>query len=165
MQRRARGGAEEGRALAAGPAQELAPAGPPTLPRPETQPSSAQPGLAARARALQHMRARSFAETHAFSGDPVIVDPDVSEVRFQPDDEFLVLATDGLWDAVPVPEATAAARRLFAAGRDARGVAEGLVELALKRYTNDNVSVVVVDLGRPRVADGGGGWLGGLFGR
>jgi hypothetical protein len=70
--------------------------------------------------AAKGMWPKSFAEQHTFSSDPVIVDPDVTEVRFLPEDEFLVLATDGLWDAVPVAEAVAHARKLFGLGRDAQ---------------------------------------------
>jgi protein phosphatase 1G len=111
---------------------------------------------------------KSFADKHAFNSDPVIAEPDVTRVRFLPEDEFLVMATDGLWDAVPMAEVVAWARKQFNAGAGAQQVADSLTELALKRYTTDNTSVVVVDLRADRTpgrqAAAGGGWLGGLFG-
>jgi len=110
---------------------------------------------------------QTFADTHTFKSDPVIVEPDVTQLQFTDDDEFLIMATDGLWDAIPVPEVVAAARKWFVAGRGAQEVADKMADLALKRYTSDNVSVVVVDLRRGRELkplEGKGGWLGGLFG-
>ena len=40
-----------------------------------------------------------FASSVSFSGDPVVATPDVCEVDGTDADEFLVLATDGLWYA------------------------------------------------------------------
>jgi protein phosphatase 2C family protein 2/3 len=92
-------------------------------------------------------------------------------VRFTEDDEFLILATDGLWDAVPVNEAAALARKQFSLGRSSQEVADALTDHALKRYTSDNATCIVVDLrseARRQQQAGqrqqGGGWLGGLFG-
>jgi serine/threonine protein phosphatase PrpC len=115
-----------------------------------------------------------------FRADPVVAEPDVHAIALRAagasppgDDEFLVVASDGLWDAVPAADALRYARAQFRAGRSAQGVAEALTELALKRYTADNVAVAVVDLLGPerRAGDGGeggkkgGGLFGGLFGR
>ena len=36
-----------------------------------------------------------------FTGDPLTVEPDVAAVQLGPEDEFLVVATDGLWDVMP----------------------------------------------------------------
>jgi hypothetical protein len=117
-----------------------------------------------------------FAGTHAFKSDPVIVEPDVTEVRFQADDEFLLMATDGLWDCMPAADAVQYARKQFRNGKDAQQVAEAMTSIALKRYTADNVAVIVVDLRRDKKpaagsgggkaggGGGGGGLFGGLFG-
>lgn len=40
---------------------------------------------------------QEFADSVNFIGDPVVANPDVVETAVQPDDEFLILATDGLW--------------------------------------------------------------------
>ncbi|KIZ05345.1 hypothetical protein MNEG_2607 [Monoraphidium neglectum] len=121
--------------------------------------------------ASKGMWPKSLAEEHVFTSDPVIVEPDVTEVRFTEDDEFLILATDGLWDAVPVNEAAALARKQFSLGRSSQEVADALTDHALKRYTSDNATCIVVDLrseARRQQQAGqrqqGGGWLGGLFG-
>lgn len=52
-----------------------------------------------------------FAAKHTFSADPVIPLPDVALVELDAaTDEFLVIATDGLWDAMPQTEAIRYAR-------------------------------------------------------
>jgi serine/threonine protein phosphatase PrpC len=54
---------------------------------------------------------KSFAATHKFKSDPVIPLPDVTMVDFEREvDEFLVVATDGLWDCMPPNEAIRFAR-------------------------------------------------------
>lgn len=114
---------------------------------------------------------KDFAAKHKFSADPVIPLPDVSQVDLQPDsDEFIVIATDGLWDCMPAGEACRFARQQFRGGKSAQQVADALVDIALKRYTTDNVAVVVADLKGPEgwqkktVKGKGGRLFGGLFG-
>lgn len=53
---------------------------------------------------------KDFAAKHKFKADPVIPVPDVSQVDFDDQDEFLVIATDGLWDCMPPAEAIRFAR-------------------------------------------------------
>ena len=40
---------------------------------------------------------QEFADGVHFTGDPVVATPDVTELDFHSEDEFIVLATDGLW--------------------------------------------------------------------
>lgn len=54
---------------------------------------------------------KSFAANHKFKSDPVIPLPDVTMVDFDREvDEFMVIATDGLWDCMPPAEAIRFAR-------------------------------------------------------
>jgi serine/threonine protein phosphatase PrpC len=68
-------------------------------------------------------------------------------------------------DVVSSRDAISYARKLFREGADPQKVADKLAHMALKRYTADNVAVIVVDLG-----GGPNGWgprqpsRGGLFG-
>lgn len=87
-----------------------------------------------------------FAADVKFSADPVVATPQVTEVELVPEDEFLVIATDGLWDFMPPLDVLRWTRRELKAGKSAEDVADSLCGLALKRYTADNVAVVVVDL-------------------
>lgn len=88
----------------------------------------------------------AFASQQRFTSDPVVAVPDVTETWLSEDDEFLIVASDGLWDVMPPREAVQWARKEFKAKRDASAVAASLTGLALKRYSTDNVAVVVVDL-------------------
>lgn len=119
---------------------------------------------------------QSFADSRKFTADPIVADPDVTQLDRESDqDEFLIVATDGLWDVFSSEEAISMTRREMMKGTSAQEAADKLVAWALKRYTADNVAVVVVDLGIGAKAaakaakDGGkksgGGLFGGLFGR
>lgn len=91
----------------------------------------------------------------------VIPDPEITFTQRTEDDEFLILASDGLWDVLTNEEVCEAVRRRFARGHgtnanssvkidvkypSAQAAAEYLSRLALHRNSRDNVTVVVVDL-------------------
>lgn len=90
----------------------------------------------------------------------VISEPDVTCIQREEDDECLILASDGLWDVLGNEFACEVARRSLATvrkkyegrtsppGEDAAAaaVAALLVKLAYGRGSQDNISVVVVDL-------------------
>ncbi|VAH23171.1 unnamed protein product [Triticum turgidum subsp. durum] len=89
----------------------------------------------------------------------VSAEPEVTAVERTGKDEFLLLASDGLWDVVSNDEACRVARscltgRAAAAfpesvsGRSAADAAALLAELAITRGSKDNISVVVVELKR-----------------
>lgn len=61
-------------------------------------------------------------------------------------DEFLILASDGLWDVFSSQQAVQFCRGLLKRGVSPQEVAEQLVDKALQRKTQDNVVVALVDL-------------------
>ena len=75
--------------------------------------------------------------------------PDVASQLIEPSDEFAILASDGLWDVISSQEAVAIARAELQAYDDATMACEKLVETALKRHTEDNVTALVVRLNAP----------------
>lgn len=82
---------------------------------------------------------------------PVVVPtPDVMEVERVGSEQVLIIATDGLWDVVSSKDACREALKVLEAappGVSACGeAAQQLVDLALKRRTQDNVTVMVCDL-------------------
>ena len=85
------------------------------------------------------------AKSMKFSSDPVISTPDVTEVKLGPTDEFLLVASDGLWDVFSSQQATAEARKLLKQGAEPQSVADMLIASALRRKTEDNVVVGVID--------------------
>lgn len=61
--------------------------------------------------------------------------PDVTEIALREDDEFLILASDGLWDVVSSKDAVEIARKDLQKGRSLKAVAEKLANIALRRYS------------------------------
>lgn len=91
----------------------------------------------------------------------VISTPEVMVTKRSDLDEFLILASDGLWDVVSNEAACQVVRRCLSgrikwassigAGNQnpAARAAAVLVELAISRGSSDNISVVVVELNKP----------------
>lgn len=73
--------------------------------------------------------------------------PDVVTQPVAADDEFVILGSDGLWGVVQPHDAVQLVRdELDAYDGDATMASEKLVEVALKRHVDDNVSAMVVCL-------------------
>ncbi|CAN6336756.1 unnamed protein product [Urochloa humidicola] len=97
----------------------------------------------------------------------VSAEPEVTVMERTDQDEFLILASDGLWDVVSNEVACKIARNCLSgraasmfpesvAGRTAADAAALLTELAMSRGSKDNISVVVVELQRLKRSGGGG---------
>ncbi|XP_020227342.1 protein phosphatase 2C 50 [Cajanus cajan] len=93
----------------------------------------------------------------------IIPDPEVSIVRREKNDECLILASDGLWDVMTNEEACEVAKKRIllwhkkygengatehSEGADpaSQSAAEYLTKLAIHRGSQDNISVIVIDL-------------------
>ncbi|CAJ1941643.1 unnamed protein product [Sphenostylis stenocarpa] len=93
----------------------------------------------------------------------IIPEPEVNIVRREKNDECLILASDGLWDVMTNEEACEVARKRIllwhkkfgengatghGQGADpaAQSAAEYLTKLAIHRGSQDNISVIVIDL-------------------
>ena len=88
-----------------------------------------------------------FAESIRFVSDPVISVPDVLEMTVSEEtDEFVIVATDGLWDVVSSNEGCDFVKKDLLKGKSPEQAASRLVEIASRRRTSDNVAVVVIDL-------------------
>ncbi|CAO2208373.1 unnamed protein product [Urochloa humidicola] len=83
-----------------------------------------------------------------FKEDIVISSPDVSLVELGPDVEFVLLATDGLWDYIKSSEAVAFVRDQLRQHGDVQLACEALGQKALDERSQDNISIVIADLGR-----------------
>lgn len=59
---------------------------------------------------------RALATRRRFTGDPVTAEPDVTELALKEGDEFLVVASDGLWDVMDSAEVVKLARRELGRG-------------------------------------------------
>jgi serine/threonine protein phosphatase PrpC len=79
------------------------------------------------------------------TGPLVVPDPDVTCTPIQPgNDEFIILACDGLWDVSTSQEAVTSVKAGLAAGKDPKSVSEDLVNNALRSGSRDNVTAMVV---------------------
>lgn len=86
--------------------------------------------------------------------DLVIATPDVTWFRLGGDEEFMIIATDGLWDVMTDEESVGMVRDVFTGKGGASDEAEGaerravktLIECAWERGSNDDVCVLVVNL-------------------
>lgn len=76
--------------------------------------------------------------------DLVIPDPEFHQLEITDKDEFLILASDGLWDVVSTDLAVQRAKEAFVMHKTPDEAAEELCELALKLGSSDNVTIVVV---------------------
>ena len=83
--------------------------------------------------------------------------PDIVIHQRTNDDEFILLACDGVWDVLSNEDAVAYARSIFAAGEsNIVLVAEEIVDHALDKGSRDNISAVIATLPGLRTGSGGG---------
>ncbi|KAJ9680021.1 hypothetical protein PVL29_021788 [Vitis rotundifolia] len=91
---------------------------------------------------------QKFVSRVQFTGDLVVASPDVFQVALGSDAEFLLLASDGLWDYINSSEAVTFVRNELRQHGDVQVACEALARAALDRRTQDNVSIIIADLGR-----------------
>ncbi|KAI0062897.1 protein phosphatase 2C [Artomyces pyxidatus] len=72
----------------------------------------------------------------------VVGAPYTTETELTDDDEFLILACDGIWDVLDDQTASDFIRCI----QDPQDAAEALIREATHRYTNDNITVMVIRL-------------------
>ncbi|KAJ4749338.1 Protein phosphatase 2C family protein [Rhynchospora pubera] len=76
----------------------------------------------------------------------VICEPEVTITERVLEDEFIILASDGLWDVISNEMACGIVRSCLFAGPTPTDVASLLVKIAISRGSRDNISVIVVQL-------------------
>ena len=96
----------------------------------------------------------------------ISAEPEVTVTERTHKDEFIILASDGLWDVMTNEEACKVARNCLCGhaaakypdtvhGSSGSDAAAMLVEFAMSRGSTDNISVVVVELKRLKRWKGG----------
>jgi protein phosphatase 2C family protein 2/3 len=78
------------------------------------------------------------------SQDFVTADPALHDIELAPSHKYLLLACDGLWDVMNHQTAAEIVHRFCEEGKDPTEVATLLVQEALRKRTEDNVTVIVV---------------------
>lgn len=75
----------------------------------------------------------------------LVARPDIHELELDPTvDELLVLACDGLWDVMTSEEAAEIARDRIRYHQNLPLAAKELAQEAIRRYSNDNITVILV---------------------
>lgn len=75
---------------------------------------------------------------------PLIAEPEVLHEQLCPEDEFVVLACDGVWDVMSPANVVCYVRRRLLEHGDPQQAAEELTQKALDLNSIDNVSAIVV---------------------
>ncbi|KAI8561915.1 hypothetical protein RHMOL_Rhmol04G0379300 [Rhododendron molle] len=78
------------------------------------------------------------------SASPLTAEPDVEQISLTEDDEFLIVACDGIWDVMPNEEAVSLVRRELRRHDDPNQCAITLVNEALRLNASDNLTAIVV---------------------
>ncbi|XP_071696757.1 probable protein phosphatase 2C 49 [Rutidosis leptorrhynchoides] len=78
------------------------------------------------------------------SSSPLTARPDVSQTVLTEDDEFLIIGCDGIWDVMSNQEAVGVVRRELRRYDDPNWCARELVNQALLRESDDNLTAIVV---------------------
>ncbi|KAL8251539.1 hypothetical protein R6Q59_035232 [Mikania micrantha] len=78
------------------------------------------------------------------SDGPLSAEPELEEVALTEEDEFLIIACDGLWDVMSSQYAVTIVRKELMLHNDPDKCSRQLVREALKRNSCDNLTVVVV---------------------
>lgn len=80
--------------------------------------------------------------------DLVIASPDIFQVSLGSDAEFVLLASDGLWDYMNSSDAVKFVRNQLRQHGDVQLACDALARAALDQHSQDNISIVIADLGR-----------------
>ncbi|XP_029026621.1 protein phosphatase, Mg2+/Mn2+ dependent, 1Na (putative) isoform X2 [Betta splendens] len=80
-------------------------------------------------------------------------EPEVCELARSPEDEFLILACDGVWDAIGNEELCAFVRSRLHVCDDLREICTQVIDLCLYKGSLDNISIIIVCFpGAPQVS-------------
>jgi len=73
-------------------------------------------------------------------------EPEIQQLELTPEDEFLILACDGVWDVFSHQEAVDFARPRLQKSNDPNTVAEQLTKEAFDKGSQDNITTMIVTL-------------------
>ncbi|CCW60656.1 unnamed protein product [Phytomonas sp. EM1] len=78
----------------------------------------------------------------------IISNPDTISVKLTSEDEFLVVASDGLWDVMSYGEVIDFCSRRLKSGETAQTITDELTQAALNKGATDNVTIILICLAR-----------------
>ncbi|XP_022945263.1 protein phosphatase 2C 57-like isoform X1 [Cucurbita moschata] len=89
-----------------------------------------------------------FVSRVQFNGDLVTASPEVLQLTLGSNVEFVLIASDGLWDYMNSSEAVKFVRNQLSQHGDVQLACEALAQAALDKGSQDNISIIMADLGR-----------------
>ncbi|CAE7542840.1 ptc2, partial [Symbiodinium sp. KB8] len=95
---------------------------------------------------VEHKTIKQHCWGQEFSGDTLLAEPEIFSEPVTADDEFVVLACDGVWDVMTNQQVVNYVRRRLLAHGDVQVAADDLVKKAVELNTIDNVTVIIVAL-------------------
>ncbi|KAI3826287.1 hypothetical protein L1987_00333 [Smallanthus sonchifolius] len=87
---------------------------------------------------------RALGDWHMKKDKFLIAEPDVRQMVLTDNDEFMIIACDGIWDVLSNQEAVAFVRCQLRQHNDAQRCAKELINQALRLHSTDNLTVIVV---------------------
>mmetsp|Transcript_2746 Transcript_2746/g.4191 ORF Transcript_2746/g.4191 Transcript_2746/m.4191 type:complete len:317 (-) Transcript_2746:186-1136(-) len=91
--------------------------------------------------------------------DVFICDPEIRQVTLSNEDEFIILASDGLWGRVTNAKAVKIARESLKKYQDPNRAAEDVIGEAYKEGSMDNTTVLIVIVNKYARSQGQGKWV------
>jgi len=85
---------------------------------------------------------RAFGDTQLKKSKILISEPEINEILLMPEDQFVVLATDGLWDVLSDEEVIS----IVQSTEDNLQASQQLINQAVQLGSKDNISCVVIYL-------------------
>ncbi|KAL3681364.1 hypothetical protein R1sor_024320 [Riccia sorocarpa] len=74
--------------------------------------------------------------------------PEVKRIELQKEDEFIIIASDGLWDSFKSNDAVQFVRKQLRQHADLQKACESIAQAALDRHGQDNISCIILDFGK-----------------
>ncbi|KAG7014696.1 Protein phosphatase 2C 57 [Cucurbita argyrosperma subsp. argyrosperma] len=89
-----------------------------------------------------------FVSRVRFNGDLVTASPEIFQTTLGSNVEFMLIATDGLWDYMNRSDAVKFVRNELRQHGDVQLACEALAQAALDKGSQDNISIIMADFGR-----------------
>ncbi|XP_024540537.1 protein phosphatase 2C 57 isoform X2 [Selaginella moellendorffii] len=97
---------------------------------------------------------QKFVSKRDLTGEWLTAAPDVTAATLGQDAEFIILASDGLWDSIKSKDAVAFVREQLKEHGDIQRACESLAAAALAQNGQDNISILIADFGKVARVDG-----------
>ncbi|MDR3646283.1 MAG: PP2C family protein-serine/threonine phosphatase [Candidatus Babeliales bacterium] len=76
----------------------------------------------------------------------VISEPEIIEHEISPEDEFIILASDGIWDVITSQNAVDLVNNQLSKNMNLNDIAKYLISVALRAGSKDNLTVIIIKL-------------------